>query len=90
MPESLIERLITLASGKFLLSAAEHDIAAVGQCSFGQGQEGVTAHDYCMPSGKCLEALEIVGQPIQQFVFLSYRPVSVHGGNDVYSHVFLF
>ena len=39
-----------------------------------------------MPSGKCLKAFEVVGQPLDKFVLIANSLVSGHGSYDIYLH----
>ena len=86
MLQCLVERGIALASGERCLRATEHYIAAVGQCALGQREECVATHDDGMTSGEGLETLQVVGQPVQQFVVESYAAVLCHGCNYINSH----
>ena len=89
MPQSLIEGSIALATGEIGLSATEHYIPTIGQCSLGQREEGVAPHDDCVPRGEGLKPLEVVGQPIQQFIVESYAAVLCHSCYYIYSHTSL-
>jgi len=61
---------------------AQDDVAAVGQGTLRQGLEGAASHDDGVAGGERLEAFQIVGQPIQQFVLKAYRTVTGDGYND--------
>ena len=80
--EGFLERRVAVASGKFRLCAAHHHIASVGQCALRQRLERVASHDNRMSRGECLEAFQVVGEPIQQFVLVAYGTVLCHGGDD--------
>ena len=59
--------------------AREYDVATIGQGSFRQGLESATPHDDSMTRGERLESLQIVGQPVKEFVIEPYGTVLRHG-----------
>ena len=69
--QRLVNRRVYVASRQLRHAAAHHHVASVWQCSFGKRLKGLATHHYGVARGEELEALLIVRQPIQQFVFLS-------------------
>ena len=44
----------------------------------GKGEEGVATHDDGMARGECLEALQVIREPVNQFVLETYGSVPSH------------
>lgn len=80
--QGLFQRAEAFRSGPLPFLSAQHDVAAVGQCPFGERLERLASHDNGMPRGQGLESFQVVGQPIQQFVALSDAVIPVHGCNQ--------
>ena len=84
--KGLFQRTKTLATLEILRRAAEHDVAAVGQCPFGQRLKGLAAHDDGVASGELLKPLQVFGQPVYQAVLVADGEVLGHGSDDVDAH----
>jgi len=80
--QGCFQRGIALRSRELDVLTAQDDVAAVGQGTLRQGLEGAASHDDGVAGGERLEAFQIVGQPIQQFVLKAYRTVTGDGYND--------
>ena len=76
--EGLFERRVDVTAWEGGLTAGEDDVTTVGEGALRQGEVGVTPHDDGMTRGECLETLQIVRQPIDQFVLISDGPVLRH------------
>ena len=90
MLQCLVERGIALASGERCLRATEHYVAAVRQCALGQREECAATHDDGMTSGEGLETLQVVGQPVYQFVVMAYSPVAGHSRDNIDFHLLIY
>ena len=47
----------------------------------------MSTHNNRVPCGEHLEALEVVGKPVNEFVSVAYGTVFGHGGNNINLHV---
>ena len=69
----------TLGSFKLSAAAAQYDIPAVEHNTLGQGFKLFPSHDDGKSGGPRLEELQIVGEPVEQFVIMSDSPVLIDG-----------
>ena len=82
--EELVPGAEALAARQRLLAAGEHAVAAVGQCPLGQAFKGAAPHQDGVAGGELLEALQVVGQPVDELVLIADGAVAGHGGNHGY------
>ena len=73
-----VQRGVDITAGQLLDCCGQHHIATVGQGTLGQRQVGVASHDDGMACGQRLEAFQVVGQPVDEFVLESDGAVLRH------------
>ena len=61
-----------------------HRGTPVGQRSFGKGFKRLAPYDDGMSGGECLEALQVVGKPVQQAVFKTDGTVACNSYDNGY------
>ena len=87
--QGFFQRWKHITARESLGATAQDDVTTVGQGSFGQGEIGVTAHDDGMTSGEGLETLQVVREPVDQFVLKSDGAISRDCRYNSY-HTFIF
>ena len=83
------KRRIAFGTRELDVLTGEHDVSTVGESAFRQGLERLSPHNDGMAGSQCLEAFQVIGQPVQQFVFKAYRTILGNGYNDGNIHVMI-
>ena len=73
--EGFFEGGIDVAAFEGFLRTAQYNVPTVGQGTLGKGEKGVAAHDDGVACGERLEALQVVREPVDEFVLESNGPV---------------
>ncbi len=85
--QCLVKRGIAFGTIDVPEAAAHHDVAAVGQSSFGQRVEGLPTHQHGMSAGGGTEVAHVVGQAIEQCIVVAQCAVVGDGGNEDEWHI---
>lgn len=80
--QGFFQRVETFRSFKMQILFAQHDVSPVRQGAFGEGFKGMPSHQNGMACGECLEAFQVIGQPVKQLVLVADTSFLIDGGDD--------